>query len=222
MISQELREFCERWFQKARGYQGQSIRECFDKFFTLFIVYNRLYAELTLSWARTGRIKLGSRNPSLPDAKAAKEYVHSYLGTKHIWSNLQNDNQCQRAVNTISDLLENREFAIKLDRLSGEPRQEEDRKLVEDLESGNYFRKVRALLDIIYSVRCNMFHGHKGFDSVQTEILVPVIVLLNKLAVLLYERLSSDDEVGMLPPQDSSRDMRAPWRRTQTNPKLTD
>ncbi len=213
MISQELREFCERWFQKARGYQGQSIRECFDKFFTLFIVYNRLYAELTLSWARTGRIKLSGRNPSLPDAKAAKEYVHRYVGTNHIWSNLQNDDQCQLAVSTIRKLLENQVFVIKLDRLRGEPRPEEDKKLLEDLRSENRHREVGALLDIIYSVRCNMFHGHKGFDSVQTEILVPVNLLLDKLTVLLYERLSSDYDVGMLPLEDSNQDMRSPWRR---------
>ena len=49
-----------------------------------------------------------------------------------------------------------------------------------------------------------MFHGHKGFDSMQTEILVPVTVLLDKLAILLYERLSSDYEVGMLPLEDSN------------------
>lgn len=212
MISQELHDFCERWFKKAQGYQGQSIQDCFDKFFTLFIVYNRLYAELTLSWARTGRIELRGRNPSLPDAKAAKEYVHRYLGTNHIWSNLQND-VCQQAINKIRKLLKNRVFVIKLDRLRGEPRREEDLKLLEDLRSESQDRKVRALLDIIYSVRCNMFHGHKGFDSVQTEILVPVTILLDKLAVLLYEKLSSDYEVGMLPLQNSNQDMRMSWRR---------
>lgn len=211
MISQELRGFCERWFQKARGYQGQSIQECFDRFFTLFIVYNRLCAELTLSWARTGKIQLPSR--SFPDAKAATKYVHSYLGTNHVWSNLQNGDQCQQAVSTIRNLLEDQKFEIKLDRLRGEPRPEEDLKLLNNLRSDNKGRKVSALLDIIYSVRCNMFHGHKSFDSVQTEILVPVTILLHKLAVLLYERLSSDYEVGMLPMEDSNQNMRSPWRQ---------
>ena len=211
MISQELREFCERWFQKARAYQGQSIQECFDRFFTLFIVYNRLYAELTLSWARTGRIQL--RGHSLPDKKPATEYVHKYLGTNHIWSNLQNGDQCQQAISTIRNLLEKKVFVIKLDRLRGEPRPEEDLKLLNNLRSDDKQREVSALLDIIYSVRCNMFHGHKGFDSVQAEILVPVNILLNKLAVLLSERLSSDYEVGMLPLKDSSQDMTSPWRR---------
>ena len=208
MISQELREFCERWFQKAREYHGQSIQECFDRFFTLFIVYNRLYAELTLSWARTGKIVIRGR--SLPDALAARQYVHNYLGTNHIWSNLQNDEECQQAVSIIRNLLENQRFMIKLDRLRGDPSPEEDKKLLQNLRSEIKGHQVFALLDIIYSIRCNMFHGHKGFDSMQTEILVPVTILLNKLAVLLYERLSSDHEVGMLPLEDSSQNMTSP------------
>ncbi|MBI3930386.1 MAG: hypothetical protein HY325_00030 [Chloroflexi bacterium] len=211
MISQELHDFCERWFEKAQGYQRQSIQDCFDKFFTLFIVYNRLYAELTLSWARTGRIKLRDRNPSLPDVKAAKEYVHSYLGTNHIWSNIQNDAQCQLAVSAIRKLLENQVFVIKLDRLRGEPRPEEDKKLLEDLRSENQHRKVGALLDIIYSVRCNMFHGHKGFDRVQIEILVPLNILLDKLTILLYERLSNDYELGMLLLGEPERVTKGGW-----------
>lgn len=198
MISQELREFCERWFQKAQRYQRQSIHDCFDKFFTLFIVYNRLYAELTLSWARTGKIQLSSRG--FPDEKAATKYVHNYLSTNHIWSNLENDAQCQLAVGAIRTLLENQVFVIKLDRLRGEPRPEEDKRLLEDLRSENRHRKVGALLDIIYSVRCNMFHGHKGFDKVQIEILVPLNILLDKLTTLLYKRLSNDYELGMFPP----------------------
>jgi hypothetical protein len=84
--------------------------------------------------------------------------------------------------------------------LRGEPRPEEDRKLLNNLRSDNKQWKVSALLDIIYSVRCNMFHGHKGFDRVQIDILIPLTILLDKLTTLLYERLSSDYEVGMLPP----------------------
>lgn len=198
MISQELNSFCERWFQKAQGYQRQSIQDCFDKFFTLFVVYNRLYAELTLSLARTGEIPSPSR--SFPDKKAATKYVHNYLGTNHIWSSFQNDDQCQQAVNTMLNLLENQVFVIKLDRLRGEPRPEEDKKLLEDLRSENWPRKVGALLDIIYSIRCNMFHGHKGFDRVQIDILMPVTILLDKLTTLLYERLSNDCELGTFPP----------------------
>jgi len=193
MISPELQEFCERWLQKAREYQGRNLLECFDKFFTIFIAYNRLYAELTYSLARKGKVRL--QGHSMPDARAAKEFVHQYLGTSHIWLNLQNDRACREAIETIDELIDHRVFAIKLDRLRGEPRRQEDLRLLDGLRSNDQFRKVAAVLDIIYSIRCNMFHGHKGFHEVQTQILIPVTILLEKMTVLLYEKLGHDYEM---------------------------
>lgn len=201
MISYELHEFCERWFQKARRYNEVSLDECFDRFFSLYIVYNRLYAELALSLARAKETRL----PFISDSRAAKDYVQSYLGTNNIWSAIQNDHECERAVGTIRELLDGEVFAIKLDRLRGDPMPDEDRKLLKAIEGNSTSHKVRALLDIVYSIRCNMFHGHKGFDKIQIEILTPVNTLLDKLASLLYEKLSSDYDVGMLPPQNPDR-----------------
>ena len=192
MISWELQEFCQRWLQKSREYHGHSIRDCFDKFFTLFVAYNRLYAELTLSLARKGRVRL--KGNSIPDGRAAKLFVHEYLGTNHIWSSLQNDRVCMEAVETIEDLIDHQVFAIKLDRLGGQPRRQEDLRLLNALRSDNRYKTVEAVLDIIYSVRCNMFHGHKGFHEVQTQILIPVTILLEKITILLYEKLSNDQE----------------------------
>jgi len=193
MISWELQEFCERWLQKAREYHGRSVRECFDKFFTLFVAYNRLYAELTLSLARKGTVRL--RGNIIPDGRAAKQFVHQYLGTNHVWSGFQNDRACTEALKTIDALIERQVFAIKLDRLRGEPRRQEDLRLLDALRSDNQCRKVNAVLDIIYSIRCNMFHGHKGFNEVQIQILIPVNILLEKMTVLLYEKLSHDHEM---------------------------
>jgi hypothetical protein len=34
-----------------------------------------------------------------------------------------------------------------------------------------------------------MFHGHKGFDEVQTDLLKPSIIILRKIAEILYSKL---------------------------------
>ena len=209
MISQELHEFCERWLRKAERSRGQSLNNCFDRFFSLFVVYNRLYAELTLSWARVGRIVLPGS--SIPDGIAAKRYVRTYLTGHHIWEAVNAEAECQQAVSRIRDLIETRTFSIKLDRLTGNPRPEADQKLLECLTSGSIEQRSGALLDIVYSLRCNMFHGHKGFDEVQVEILSPANTLLKKLTILLYEKLSQDHKLGMLPPPNL--DAESPFRR---------
>jgi hypothetical protein len=197
MISQELYQFCERWFQKEQEYQNQDIQNYFDKFFTIYVVYNRLYKELTLSWVRIGKIK--AKGFQVSDSAGAKEHVHNYLGTDVIWTAINNDHNCLRSVTSICALLENHVFYIKLDRLTGEPKPEEDQKLLDALNSGDHDKIVKALLDIIYSIRCNMFHGHKGFDRIQIDILSPVNTLLEKITKLLFEKLANDNEVGMLP-----------------------
>ncbi|MFT3894056.1 MAG: hypothetical protein QM730_20695 [Anaerolineales bacterium] len=42
---QALREFYIRWDEKASAYDGNNLSECFDKFFSQFVIYNRLYVE---------------------------------------------------------------------------------------------------------------------------------------------------------------------------------
>jgi hypothetical protein len=139
---------------------------------------------------------------NIPDSLAAKKYVHEYLGTDLIWNCLQNDRSSIEAVRKIRVLLENDVFMIKLDRLNGQPIQEGNYVLLQNLISENPRIRVAALLDIIYSIRCNMFHGHKDFETIQAEILIPVTIILNKLTFLLYEKMEQDNEVGALQPQD--------------------
>lgn len=190
MISPELQNFYERWLRKAREYRSDNLQDCFDKFFTLFVAYNRLYAELTLSLARGG--VYGFRGRSVPDAFGAKCIVHQYLGTCSIWACFQNDQVCRNSIESIAHLIEQGVFAIKLDRLYGKPQRTEDLKLLKALISNSEMRKVHAILDIIYSIRCNMFHGHKGFNEIQIQILTPVTALLEELSGLLYEKMSYD------------------------------
>ena len=190
MISPELQSFYTRWLQKAEEYQNQNLQDCFDRFFTLFVAYNRLYAELALSLVKRGLVRL--KGSYIPDAQAAKHNIQVYLGTEKISRSLENDIACTEALTSIIDLLERRVFAIKLDRFSGERRIEADSILLEGLKSDKAYQKVYAVLDVIYSIRCNMFHGQKGYNDVQIKILVPVTILLKKIMSLLYEKISQD------------------------------
>jgi hypothetical protein len=191
MLSSEFQGFYDDLLEKALRYNDDNLKECFDKFFTLFVVYNRLYAETTFVLARKGAINLRNRT-SFPDSQAAKHYVHQYLGTNRIWAALQDDISSRQAIDNIVNIIDNRVFAIKLDLISGESKREEDAKLLESLKSTSHDLKVEAILDIIYSIRCNMFHGHKGFHQVQTQILFPVNRILERVVILLHGQLAND------------------------------
>lgn len=205
MLSAEFSDFYRSWNRKAEEYGTQELRQCFDKFFTLFVIYNRLYAEATFLLTRRGIIILGRRSSSgrsvlpgrrntFPDSLAAKNYVRQYLGSENLMSQLESDTQSNEAINTIIYLIETEQFYIKLDMVSGSRQRQEDLRLLDSLRSTDKAVKVRAILDFIYSIRCNMFHGHKGFNEIQVEILRPAIIILQKIVRLLYEKLSYDDD----------------------------
>lgn len=77
--------------------------------------------------------------------------------------------------------------------VTGERQPEKDEELLQDLESQNSHKRAKAILDVLYSIRCNMFHAHKGLREVQQKLLGPVICVLRKLVVVLHARLSADN-----------------------------
>lgn len=82
MLNQECRDFCQSWLRKADdAHTGSRITQAVDRFVALFVVYNRLYAEVTRILESTGTINLSKRT-FFPDSDAATDYVVQYLGCK--------------------------------------------------------------------------------------------------------------------------------------------
>ncbi len=192
-LSSEFEEFYRRWLEKADDYHGQTLNDYFDKFFTLFVLFNRLYAEVTFILYRRDQSNLskGKKQP-FPDAKAAKTYVLQYIGSRNLLSCLDGDADASDALSTIKNLIRDERFYIKLDMMTGNPQPDKDKQLLQDLESRCLEKRGKAILDILYSIRCNMFHGHKGFDKVQVDILRPTVCLLRKIVEVLHVKLTEE------------------------------
>jgi len=191
MLSAEFHDFHNNWLQKANHYNQDDLHELFDTFFTLFVIYNRLYAEATFVLARRGGISIANRT-AFPDSSAAKSYVLQYLGAKNYVEGLIGDPDCQQAINSIVVLIDQGVFPIKLDMIHGTPQRGLDLDLRRDLQSHVAGEKGRAVLDLLYSIRCNLFHGHKGFEPIQSLLLTPTIVLLRKTIEVLFVKLDQD------------------------------
>ncbi len=193
MLSQEFHNFYNRWRSKANHYRGQDIRAAFDRFFTLFVIYNRLYGEATFELARRNLINL-NRRTSFPDAQAAKEYVRQYLGGPNMMQLLDANPDCVEAIQAVIGLLDGpvqgRQFAIKLNMIDGSPQRDEDLKLLRMFRSASPNERAKGILHFLYAVRCNLFHGHKGFDRVQIEVMRPATVLLLQMIEILFEHLN--------------------------------
>ena len=159
---------------------------CFDKFFTLYVVFNRLYAEATFRLARRGSVTLKDR---FPDAQAAQDYVLQYCGAVKLIEAWQNDQLTACALAEIVVHIRKGQFALKLNMVTGTQQPEADRRLLNAMQSQDRNRRAKAYLEALYSIRCNMFHGHKGFAPIQVELLRPALVLLETTIGVLRQAL---------------------------------
>lgn len=171
------------WQNKAAQYNTASLEGCYDKFFTLFVVFNRLYAEATFALARRGDITLQATR-SLPDRKGATEYTLAFIGQdrfQHLY-----EARLAPHIRVIAKLIEEERFYIKLSSPNGDRQRDKDLALLKELRSSGKCRLL-AVLDVLYSIRCNLFHGHKAFHPVQQELLLPIIEILNYVITALRE-----------------------------------
>tara|TARA_R100001594_G_scaffold109476_1_gene144209 strand:- start:43 stop:618 length:576 start_codon:yes stop_codon:yes gene_type:complete len=191
MINQEIKNFCENWIEKTKAYSNDNLQDVFDKFFTLFVVYNRLYVEDTFRMSNKGQINIQNRN-SFPDPQAAKNYVIQYLNSNAINDTFNADENCLHAIERLKDIIRNHEFNIKLNMVTGNPERDKDLELLSKMEANHTDRKIKAIADFIYSIRCNVFHAQKGYVQNQINVLNPVNTILIKLIELLFDKLKNE------------------------------
>jgi hypothetical protein len=173
-ISPHTLVFIERWREKAQGYLfDENPANYFDRFFTEFILYNCLYNEIN----RICCLRLdGDKNKAVAAAKA-------FLTSEAILA----EQMVTSGRDEILNLIQLKEFYIWKEQTDYqcEP--------VKKLRSPNPNEQIDGLLEIIYGVRCNLFHGEKEFLGNQKRILKPCICVIEKLNGLIIEKFQRDD-----------------------------
>jgi hypothetical protein len=71
-LSDQLRTFANNWRGKTQAYAVDDLGGAFDRFFTSYVVFNRLYAEAAYRLARRGRLNL--REP-FPDSRGSSSFA---------------------------------------------------------------------------------------------------------------------------------------------------
>ena len=183
-----MNRFYNTWLANADSYKGTTVNDYYNKAYSLFTLYNRLYGEATFTLAREGHITLQDNRP-FPDSKGAKQYAPQFIGYDELLQILTENVECNNSISSLITLIENGTFYIKLSMPHGKRQLHKDQVLLKELKSNGAKTKVSAILDLIYSVRCNMVHGNKGFDPIQVQLLNPVTIILRKIIETLFEKL---------------------------------
>ena len=188
MLSDEFTSFCLAWFRKSKRYSLKSIPGCFDRFFTLFVVYNKLYSHSAIELAKNGQIPFHAHSYP-PDRLSATEHVLRVLPSDEMIRSIHMNPHTAYALEQLKEILLAGEFNIILSGPDGSPNPLKDRELCDQLQSQAPDDIALGILNTLYHIRCNLFHGHKGFAAAQLRILAPVTRLLESVSTQLYERL---------------------------------
>ena len=187
-VNSEFSNFLQGWMNKAMAIPLTDLNSHFDSFFTLFVIYNRLYAEATFILGRQEQIDLQKRK-HFPDGQAATSYLAKFLGAINIINAIEGNDLARNALGQVKQLIHSNRFSIKLNLITGDRQRNADLELLSGLESDNCNKKANAILETLYAVRCNMFHGNKGFNSIQMEILSHILVILATLIDIIRQKI---------------------------------
>ncbi len=183
MLSNNFINFYNNWSEKLEANQGQNLGSLFDRYITLFIMYNGLYMLIPQTLIQRGiHVK-----PNMNDSDLAVRSVIKILGAPRMIQELFQRGQEQEILSLI-DLIDREQFYINL--YYGARQRNEDLLILNKLRSTNPAQKAVGILEVIYNVRCNLMHGHKDFVEPQRELLEPLINILTSLNEILYEELS--------------------------------
>ncbi len=175
-MNNETINFSERWIEKASGYDIANLSDCFDKFSTLFVAYNALY-----NYAENDMFqnKLITKNKK-GNHKSAVSNAPKYIGFEPLADSLKSNNKTADAINEIVRLIEKNVFYI-----------DNDQQLIRHIKDENICAEkyVESIMELIYQTRCNMFHGSKGFEEIQKNILQPMIIILEFVIESLLKKM---------------------------------
>jgi hypothetical protein len=208
----QLDLFCNSWLHKAKVYgrprvssffrragrttdvncaeDVDTLSRCFDRFTSLFVVFNRLYTEAGKLLIQRGVVNPPARRrfAPLPDRESATEHIVTFYGEDRLKDEISGDKKCRKAVDTLVQLIRDRSFYLHEDYTTGLP--DTDRDLRAANEASSY--EPQAILSLIYQARCNLFHGEKDFEERQRVLLDNMSIVLEFIVLKVLTRLKEE------------------------------
>ncbi len=181
MMHPDTKELIENWEIKSAQINTENLDGLYNKFTTLFTIYNRLYNETFSILKRENKLT----KSNYPDHEKATLLIIEFLGAQNIVDKFNENNQAD--LDGVINLLTNKVFNINLE--DGNPRPDMDNQLLINLKNTDVNIKSRAILFLIYNVRNNVIHGYKDFQEYQRLIVEPLINLLESLIQLFKEKV---------------------------------
>lgn len=175
------------WKEKCLQYSGDKLSNYYDIFFSRFVTYNSLYNVIVHSKEQFGLLKK-KRNKKHEiiergeKEKATVEMVKQFdLNDNEAFATMD---PISKNITEIISIIDSSKFAIIYK--GGEPAFEKDKLLSQKLKGTNKNDKLSAILEILFNVRCNLFHGSKSYELNQISLLKPLNEILFSIVEILH------------------------------------
>jgi hypothetical protein len=146
------------------------LQDAFDQFFTLFVAFNRLYS-YTAQVAGQG---------NAGDRRMATRLFAEIVGHQTLLRAITSDGGAD--IELLRQLIEpNGSFFLISGPNPDIPDTERNADLHRRLGNVSACVAAEAVLEYLYQVRCNMFHGSKGFEDRQLQLLQPCLRVLRRV-----------------------------------------
>jgi len=196
---EHMRSFINIWLRKADNTNTEPLEGVFDKFFTLWVVYNRLYEEAAHILINrnhpTYRRFIARRGARVfsppPDRIAAIDGVEAFCRRSNLREFIANSPQALDGIDRICDAVSFGGFYIHTNYKTGEPDLEKDLDFLDKAKHGCNI----SILSIIYQARCNLFHGQKSFTENQRPLVEGMSAVLSALIQCLLDSIELHTQV---------------------------
>ncbi|REH43444.1 hypothetical protein C7448_11345 [Tenacibaculum gallaicum] len=180
MLTKETLDYITNWEKELNKINGNELYDYFNRFQTLFPIYNRLYSHI-INFENSSK----KQQNRISDYEKATTVVRDFIGSDIIIEKLVIEDRI-KDIETIADLIDKKMFNINLK--DGIGQEEFDKQLCENLlnDKDNAIRS-KAVLSVIYNVRCNLVHGYKNIEEHQKRLLEPIFNLLLTIFKTLKE-----------------------------------
>lgn len=159
-------ESAKRWITKANQNSIETLNPQIDKFFSLYVSYNIIYSLIS--------------NKKNGDRCSAVNVIALYMQNK----NINFANSWRDIVEMIKPIQKN-DQGISIFHIYSTSA---DNKLISNIINKKNIEE--SVLDLLYGIRCNMFHGKKELINEQLALLIPANKILETLVNSLIESLT--------------------------------
>lgn len=188
-IKASFDEFYNSWWNdKCLNYKNEKLSDYYDIFFSRFVTFNSLYNTIVFTKENVGLLKRKYNKKKKLIERGDKEKAVTLMSKELSDSELDKlfrTNEFICSIDVLVDILENTKFVIT--HKAGQQVPSDDLLILAKLKSIKNRERFLGILELLYNIRCNLFHGSKGYEHNQIILLKPINEILLHIVPLLYD-----------------------------------